>query len=174
MLLPSGRHIAVQATPLSELMESALRGGVITRLLRIEQIEDLRPWIDVMYFTTQADADPVDTAPGGLPVPMGLAPYASGFTLATIAPETADWSHADRDAFAGYLASERICTLLAALLDAVLALKRRLAAEGDFETRLQAGMWLAQCHPVQCGDVDDPLYAVFNDLDDPKTQAPRC
>lgn len=172
--LPSGRHVAIQATPLFALMERALQGGVITRLLRIEHIEQLWPYVDVMYFLELPGVSPVNVAPGGLPVPSDLEPYASGCTLATIGSELTGWSEADREAFDAYVASERVQVHLAALLREVTDLLDRLAREGEFETRLQALMWKTHCHPVQGDETDDPMFDLLEDPYDPNTGAGAC
>jgi hypothetical protein len=172
--LPSGRHVAIQATPLFALMdrtlERAMEGGVITRFLRIERVEHLSPYIDVMYFRWQPGAKPVDVAPGGLSLPPGLEPYASGCTLATIGPELAGWSEADRSAFTAYLAEDRTRTHLAALLDKVMEVKEAIAREGEFETRWQALTWKENCHPVQNREESDPLFDVLEDPYDPNAR----
>jgi hypothetical protein len=168
MQLPSGRHVALQATPLFDLLDrAASEECVITRLLRIERREHLWPYLDVMFFHPAPVATPVAVAPGGLGVPAGLAPRASGFTLATIAPVLAGWSAADREAFASYLVSERVEAYLDALLGEVERVRGMIAAQGDFTTRLQALMWRHGCHPVRECESDDPLFDLLEDPYDP-------
>jgi hypothetical protein len=168
MQLPSGRHVALQATPLFDLLERVASDEcVITRLLRIERREHLWPYLDVMFFRAAADAAPVAIAPGGLCVPPGLAPFPSGFSLAGIAPVLADWSAADREAFASYLVSGRVQAYLDALLGEVARVRGMIASEGDFTTRLQALMWQHGCHPVRECEADDPLFDLLEDPYDP-------
>jgi hypothetical protein len=154
--LPSGRHIAIQATPLFALIEAAcLPEAVITRLLQIEEACDLAPFIDLIYFRESGDVPTPIVAPGSQPVPSDLKPYVSGHTLATIWDMAADWPASDQEAFAAYLASEQVQNFLAALLDEVARVKHRLSREGDDLQRLQALMWETGCHPLQKEDADD-------------------
>ncbi len=165
--LPSGIHVAIQAGPLFELMENALeQGGVITRLLRIECIDDVKPYIEVLWFRETTDAVEVMIAPGGYPIPVGMEPVPSGHTLATIGAETATWSTEDQVEFAAYLGSQRMIAHLSALLAKVQEVKRVLANEGEFEVRLQALMWQTGCHPVQSGETEDPMYELLQVDDD--------
>lgn len=160
--LPSGRHVAIQATPLFALIDAACAPEAIsTRLLQIESPADLAPYIEVIYFRESANPALLPVAPGGHPVPSGLQPFASGYTLATIHEAAARWSLADQRAFAGYLDSERVQSHLSALLDRVGEVKRRLDREGDFVQRMQALMWEARCHPVQNDDRGDPMYPLL-------------
>ena len=160
--LPSGRHIAIQATPLFALIDAAcVPEAVITRLLQIEAVVDLSPYIDVMFFSEVAEAPAQETAPGGQPIPPGLEPYASGYTLATIREAVSDWPADDQQAFADYIASNRVQDLLSALLEKVIQVKHQLGRDGDFTLRLKALMWETGCHPVQNEDVDDPMYSLF-------------
>ncbi len=160
--LPSGRHVAIQATPLFDLIDAACTpDAVITRLLQIQQLADLSPFIDVMFFREVADARALAIAPGGQSVPSGIEPFASGYTLATIDHAIRDWTPEDRRAFAEYLGSERMRAHLSTLLDRVAEVKHRLGREGGFVLRLQALMWEAGCHPVQNDERDDPMYRLL-------------
>lgn len=160
--LPSGRHVAIQATPLFDLIDAACTpDAVITRLLQIEQRADLSPYIDVMFFREIADAPVLAIAPGGESVPSGIVPFASGYTLATIHQAIRDWPPEDRRGFAEYLGSERMQTHLSALLDRVAEVKHRLGREGGFVLQLQALMWETGCHPVQNDAYDDPMYGLL-------------
>ena len=166
--LPSGRHVAIQSGPLMALIDRALQGNcVITRLLRIRQREHLHPYVDVIYFRPAPAGPALRVAPGGLPVPPGLEPCPSGFTLATIGADADQWSQADRTAFREYLASERVVAHLDALLDEVRRVCRLIAESGSFETRLQALMWETDCHPVQVADDEDPMFDLLEDPYDP-------
>lgn len=166
--LPSGRHVALMATPLFALIADSLReNAVITRLLRIERIEHLHPHVDVMYFLGRDGAAAVEAAPGGLAVPEGLQPYPSGFTLASIATELVAWPALDRLAFAEYLASERVRDHFEALLDEVRRTRRQIADHGTFELRMQVLTWQADCHPVRAGDTHDPMFDRLEDPYDP-------
>lgn len=165
--LPSGRHVAIQATPLFTLIDAACAPeAIITRLLQIERPADLAPYIEVIYFRDSAAPTMRPVAPGGNPVPPGLEPIASGYTLVTIHQAVANWSLADQRAFAGYLDSERVQGHLSALLEMVGEVKHRLAREGDFVQRMQALMWEARCHPVQNDDIGDPMYPLLRAADD--------
>ena len=160
--LPSGRHVAIQATPLFDLIDAACTpDAVITRLLQIERLADLSPYIDVLFFREAPDAAAPTVAPGGQPVPSGLEPIASGYTLATIHEVVRDWSPEDQRAFAEYLGSERMQAHMSALLERVSEVKHRLGREGDFVLQLQALMWVTGCHPVQNDERDDPMYALL-------------
>jgi hypothetical protein len=165
--LPSGRHVAIQATPLFDLIDAACTpDAVITRLLQIERLADLSPYIDVLFFREVADAAALNLAQGGQPIPPGIEPFASGYTLATIHEAVHDWSPEDQRAFAEYIGSERVQTHLSALLERVSEVKHRLGREGDFVLRLQALMWETGCHPLQNDERDDPMYGLLQPRDE--------
>ena len=160
--LPSGRHIAIQATPLFALIEAVcLPNAIITRLLEIEMVADLRPYIDVMFFHDSVETSTQEIAPGGKPLPSGIEPYVSGYTLATIGPVSTEWPVDDQDAFAEYLASEPVQGFLVALLNKVSQAKHRLGREGDAIQRMQALMWETGCHPLQDENDDDPTDSLI-------------
>ncbi|MBL0162760.1 MAG: hypothetical protein IPP82_03645 [Xanthomonadales bacterium] len=161
--LPSGRHVAIQATPLFDLIDAACTpDAVITRLLQIERLADLSPYIDVLFFREVPAKAALTLAPGGQPVPSGIEPFASGYTLATIHEAVCDWSREDQRAFAEYLGSDRVQSHLSALLDRVNEVRHRLGREGDFVLRLQALMWESGCHPLQNDERDNPIYALLH------------
>lgn len=165
--LPSGRHVAIQATPLFELMDASCQpDAVITQLLQIERLSDLSPYIEVMFFRASREPVMLPVAPGGHAVPPGLEPAESGYTLATIHEAICNWSLADQRAFAGYLESERVQEHLSALLEKVKEVKHLLAREGDFVQRMQALMWETGCHPLQNDDRDDPMYSLLRTSDE--------
>lgn len=154
--LPSGRHVAIQATPLFALIEAAwLPNAIITRLLQIEMVADLSNHVDVMFFRASVEAPTQEAAASGQPLPSALEPYASGYTLASIGTVSAGWPADDQEAFADYLASDPVQGFLLALLKEVGDAKYRLGREGDGMQRLQALMWETDCHPLQDENADD-------------------
>ncbi|GEM_PF-2074173 len=160
--MPSGYHVAIQATPLFDLIDAACTpDAVITRLLQIERLADLSPHIDVLFFREAPEAATPTLAPGGQPVPSGIEPVASGYTLATIHQAVRNWPREDQHAFAEYLCSKRVQAHLSALLGRVEEVKHRLGREGGFVLQLQWLMWETGCHPVQNEDRDDPMYALL-------------
>lgn len=166
--LPSGRYVALQATPLFKLIEDAYReDAIITRLLRIERVEHLFPYVDVLYFLDVDGVHGDASAPGSNPLPHGLQQYPSGFTLATIAEEMKRWQASDRSAFEDMLGEDRTRSYLEALLANVAAIRKDLFAHAPFLPALQSGLWQTKVHPLQTGETDDPMFDAFEDPYDP-------
>lgn len=147
--LPSGRHIALGRDPLERLVEGIKDNVFITKILVIEQRQDLYPYIDLLFLQEERCSATPEYAKGSLPVSADLKAFPSGYTLATMAPEVESWSVADQRALADFLAAERTCCFLDTTLRWVRDQKRRLADDPRFLVRYQAGMWLAGIHYIQ-------------------------
>lgn len=105
--MPSGLHIAIQAARLVGLLDDVARGERIEELCGVMGKSDLAPFIDVMFFRETESTAQEEVAPGGLPIPVGLESYPSGWTLETFKPSALGWTQADCDAWWDYIQSER-------------------------------------------------------------------
>lgn len=130
--LPSGREIAITARRVSEIAEQYEQTGEPMALAGVRTMHDLYPYIDVMYFRPQESASATDAY-----LPVGLEPYASGYTLADVDLLTRDWPEPDREAFQAFLAEERTRKHLARGLERV-RLAQLARAELTPATLLQA------------------------------------
>lgn len=149
--LPSGRHLALDSSPLAKLVkEDAKAGKFVHELMAIKHPEDALQRIGVLYFRPKRADD------CGLPLselsnlpPEDLDPYPSGFNLVSIKPEVAQWSPEDQTAFVAFLCADRASqymdTLLATIREAQTSLlDRPSTVPGLFATRWNLGI-----HPLQ-------------------------
>jgi len=156
-MLPSGRHVALQDTSLETLISKSVDSPFVHKLMEIESIDQLAPYVDVVYFRPREDGaltahNAVDKR--HIP-PAELVQVQSGFTLATIQDELAAWPEADQEAFKEFLQSERCRKYLDLLLARVTAVKQAVLEDGDFEPRLMALWWQEGVHPLQTESKDD-------------------
>ena len=154
--LPGGRHIAICADSVHELIERAARGLGTHELMAIESVAQLRPYIDVLYFRPGDDTETHSrVADGSNRLPIGWVSFRSGFTLATIEPEQARWAEEDRCAFEEFLQLERTRRFIQELLAYVQAAKVAILERGPFLARVLALWWHAGVHPLQPGGQDE-------------------
>lgn len=112
--LPSGKHVAISAARLIELLESAARGERYTEVFAILRADEFDSYIDVMFFRESA-GNQEQGAPGSQMIPNGLESYPSGWTLETLDTVAQGWTPEDRAAWDDYLASARVADYLDAL-----------------------------------------------------------
>lgn len=114
--LPSGRHVAITAERIADLAHQYEETGEPEEIGRARSSEDLKPFMDVLYFR---EVKPGGPAHAGLPT--GFEPYLSGFTLATIEEEMRSWPEEDREAFNAFLRHPEIVDMLKAALSRALS-----------------------------------------------------
>ena len=150
-MLPSGRHVGLDPSPLVALLEEGHSPFNVHHLFAIRRWPDLWPWIDVVLFVP---ADEAQAAPkprmgaGALPLPPGLVPRPSGFRLDRCEALQADWADEDRAAFARFL-HERAAPAFARHLDKALAVQAAVREHADGATRTLVAWWDAGVHPAQ-------------------------
>ena len=162
--LPSGRHVALSNVRLLAEADRYGRCGEPASIARIETADDLRSWLDVLYFRPRAGTDAAQASAGDLP--DGLEPYASGLTLSSIDRNDANWSNDDREAFLRYLASETAVKWLQRTFDEVAG--RRKAKSGGSIGAL-VDLLRATCEQDLSANVDNAWIASFSDPDRVKT-----
>ena len=164
--VPSGRHVALSNVRLLAEADRYGRCGEPASIGRIKNADDLRPWLDVLYFRPRAGTDAAQASARNLP--DGLEPYASGLTLSNIDRNDADWSSDDREAFMRYLASEAVVKWLQRTFDEVAG-RRKTKSGGDIGALVD--LLRATCEQDASADVDNPWIASFSDPDRVKTFA---
>ena len=147
--LPSGKHIAIQANGFDSLYDAAFNGTQAHKLMQIQSIEDLYPYIEVIYFVQDIKQQRDDNNTVADTYPAGLRPAPSGYSLVSIQPECRCWSRQDRKAFEEYLESARMQAFFAALLEDVKQKQENLIKEGPELGRFLALCWITNCHPLQ-------------------------
>ena len=152
--LPSGRHYALDAQSLQELLHATHRGQRLTELLRIRHPKHLYPYVDVITFGYRLDGNDPPLSPYSAPLPPGLAPRPTEYTLATLPVGRrdrywTDWSNSDDDAWREFVASPRVCAYLDALLAEVEAQREHLRRHGSPLDQQQLAQWDANRHPMQ-------------------------
>ena len=152
--LPSGRHYALDAQSLQELLHATHRSQRLTELLRIRHPKHLYPYVDVITFGDTLDGNDPPLSPYSAPLPPGLAPRPTEYTLATLPVGRrdrywSDWSNSDDDAWREFVASPRVCAYLDALLAEVEAQREHLRRHGSPLDQQQLAQWDANRHPMQ-------------------------
>lgn len=150
-MLPSGRHIGLKRISLDRMIEDAVQGHSVHKLMAIESIEQLFTYIDVMYFKLQENgaATPHQLADTRYVQPSDQVEVRSGFTLTTIREELGSWPEADQVAFFAFLDSEHCQRYLNNQLTSVHSVKQAILTKGDAVPRLVASWWIAGVHPLQ-------------------------
>lgn len=106
--LPSGRQVAVDPTPLGELLQGANSPFHAHHIMAIGQVDDLYRWLDILAVCAEGDlpsvlrvgARKVDDAPAVfVSTPIGR--------LAGWDALAGEWSEADREAFRAFI-DERV------------------------------------------------------------------
>ena len=164
--LPSGRHVALSNVRLLAEADRYGRCGEPASIGRIETADDLRPWLDVLYFRPRAGTDAAEASASNLP--DRVEPYAGGLTLSSIDRNEADWSGDDREAFLRYVASEAAVKWLRRTFDEVA--RRRTVKRGADIDALVA-LLRATCEQDTSVDVDNAWTASFSDPERVKTFA---
>lgn len=118
-MLPSGRHTGITANRFACLADQYEETGKPEVLGHVHSDNDLKPFIDVLYFHAAPPIKTPKTSPRSQ-LPGELTPYPSGFTLATIEDEVRSWSEDDREAFHAFLRRSDIVELLKAAFSRAL------------------------------------------------------
>jgi len=152
--LPSGRHVAISAAPLNTLQHDAWQGHRVHEFMSIESVDDLYPYLEVMYFRPK-DGKEIEQyefgAHSNLP-PEDLEPYPSGYTIATLEDEFKQWDKEDQVAFEQYLfTDEGMQDYLEDLLKQIVESRSKLKTSASPRARLLAAWWEAGVHPLQEG-----------------------
>ncbi len=150
--LPSGRHIALDPSPIQEIITKAFDSGFgVHGLMAIETIEHLYSHIDILFFRPRADNNDasVSLANFSLVTPDELEPYRSGYNLISIQDEFNQWSYADQKAFLNFLNEKRTNHFLGEILETVRKYQEELLEEPTSLQGLLATWWKMGCHPLQ-------------------------
>ena len=153
--LPSGRHIALDPSPLQQVIEDAYEGLAAHELMAIDRLEKLFAYIDVLYFRPgQLDTD-LQLANFSIVPPDGLEPYASGFNVVSIQREVESWREEDKKAFVRFLNSQRVNEFLVSLMEAVNERKSQLTDNPQTLQGMLALWWKLGIHPLQQDERND-------------------
>jgi len=150
-MLPSGRHVGLDPSPLVALLEEGHSPVNVHHLFAIRQWPDLWPWIEVVLFVPAEEAK---DSPGlqmradALPLPPGLVPRPSGFRLDDFETLQADWTADDRAAFARFL-HERAAPAFARHLAKARAVQAVVREHAYGATETLIAWWDAGVHPAQ-------------------------
>ena len=150
-MLPSGRHVCLDPSPLVALLQEGHSPVNVHHLFAIRQWPDLWPWIDVVLFEP---ADESESATGlrlradALPLPPGLVPRPSGFRLDQFEALQADWTDEDRAAFAHFL-HERAAPAFVRHLAKARAVQAVVREQANVATQTLIAWWDAGVHPAQ-------------------------
>lgn len=148
--LPSGKHFALDPSPLQKVVSEAYDGLAAHELMAIENIDQLFSHINVLYFR------PAEETPYSLPFakfsivpPDGLEPYFSGFNLISIQDEFDSWDHEDQKAFVKFLNEKRTNNFLEDLLETVKEYQGQLTKHPSTLQGMLALWWKLGIHPLQ-------------------------
>ena len=154
--LPSGRHVGLDPSPVDALWKDALQAQRVHQLMDIESVDDLLPFVDVIYFRDQDTSEDWSKRmhEGADQLPPRLEPYPSGFNLLSIPDELVNWSAEDQAAFQVFVDRARSSGFLDEMLARVQEYKKDVAENGHKLARLLAAWWRAGVHPLQPGGMD--------------------
>ena len=150
-MLPSGRHVGLDPSPLVALLQEGHSPVNVRHLFAIRRWPDLWPWIDVVVFVPADEAEGsagLRSRADALPLPPGLVPRPSGFRLDDFETLQADWTADDRAAFARFL-HERAAPAFARHLAKARAVQALVREHASGATQAQIAWWDAGAHPAQ-------------------------
>lgn len=150
--LPSGKHVALDPSPLQEVITEAFEGIKVQELMSIESTAQLFSHINILYFRPTAQNSSLPLAKYSIVPPEGFETYFSGFNLISIKNEVDSWPPGDQQALIQFLNEERTNGFLEGLLSTVKEYQTKLS---DHPTTLQGLMalwWKLGVHPLQNED----------------------
>jgi hypothetical protein len=167
-MLPSGRHVAVSLTPLSDFFEKINEPGNLDRILAIETIEGLYPYTEVMFLQSPDRPDrpeepikPLELDARSLAPPEGMVLVSSGMWLSDWDSLTSAWSEEDKMAFREFLTG-RAKELFQTGMDAVARVRKANDEEKRRRTEKLLGVlrtlpeeeWIKQLETKDWDDYD--------------------
>jgi len=113
--LPSGRQVGIHGLTPDDIIKKVSRTypDLLTLGMKVKEIDSLdaiKPYVSVLFLreTQNPAANTLDQRSAA--IPEGTESYDSGYTLADIDQFAADWSEEDKQAFAEFLASEKVAS----------------------------------------------------------------
>lgn len=55
--LPSGRHVAIQATPLNEMIKHASDPGIVHKIMAIDSMDKVLQYFEILYLVPRVNDD---------------------------------------------------------------------------------------------------------------------
>jgi len=149
--LPSGKHIALDPSPLQKLLDEVSEGLNVHELMEIESVGQLFSRINVLYLRSSGSGSRLPLAKFSVVPPENLEPYPSGFNLVSIQGEVETWDVADQKAFITFLNEERTNAFFENILDTVRTYQEKFTEHPDTLQGLLALWWKLGVHPLQEG-----------------------
>ena len=118
--LPSGRHFALDSSPLQSLVDGAQSGLGVHRLMNLDNTKKLYEHINILYFRQSNQRSNLELSKFSVVPPDGYEAYASGFNLMTIEDELGSWSAEDQAAFVRFLDTKRVSKFLESLIEEIV------------------------------------------------------
>ncbi len=147
--LPSGKHIALDPSPLQNIITEAYEGLKVHELMAIENTPQLFSHIKVLYFRPTEESSSMSLAAFSIVPPDGLEPYDSGYNLASIKNEVETWGNSDQKAFIDFLNETRTNRFLEELLEIVSKYQEQLTDQPTTLQGMIALWWKLGIHPLQ-------------------------
>jgi hypothetical protein len=169
--LPSGRHVALDPKRFADLMSNANHFGNVHKVMAIDSIATLMPWLDVMYLvepgTGIQNLEKYELADSSFTPPMGFLAFKTNCKLSRWETLAKDWSLDDRVAMRVFLSSERCSDYLHHFLSVAKSQQELFHESDDFLTKLLAGWHSLGIHPAQEEDwneSDSPIWDSYDML----------
>ena len=150
--LPGGRHVAIHAKPLADLLGDANNPANVHKIMAIASHHDLEAYIEVIFLVPEAEAgDQVHASKffdNSLPRPPGLVSFRSGYCISDWPVLTKDWSDPDKLAFREFLNVRGVAVYDDWLAQVRLA-QESMRKSSEMTTNILAAWMAAGCHPAQ-------------------------
>ena len=150
--LPSGRHVAIHAKPLADLLGDANNPTNVHKIMAITSRDDVEAYLEVLFLVPEAEADSRVYAAAffdfSLPRPPGLISLPSGYRLSDWPVLTKDWSDPDKLAFREFL-NGRCAPVYDNCLTEVRLAQENMRNSPVMSTKILAAWMAAGCHPAQ-------------------------
>lgn len=169
--LPSGRHVAIDPTRFAELIKNAAHFGNVHKVMAIDSIPALLPWLDVMYLVEPGSENPdltnYELADSSFTPPSGFLALNTNCQLSQWEALAKDWSPEDQGAMQSFLSSERFHHFLNNLMHGAKMQQESFKKENDLLPKLLASWYAAGVHPAQeenWSEDDSPIWDTYDML----------
>lgn len=170
-MLPSGRHVAFRLLPLNDLLADAVNILKVHKVLAIQSVEDLYPYVEIIWLIPEGEATATEIETSfldrSLPRPPGLVPVLSGFQLGQFGEFSKDWDQADKASFWEFIHG-RAQPVFEEGLAKTREIQDILRTQAEGYTKLMVMWWDAGVHPAQEGytveEWDTPEWDTYDML----------
>ncbi len=165
--LPSGRHVAIVATPLNKLYLEIFSCYSVHKFMAVETVEDIKQFIEIIELipVNAGDGDDIEHSDDSLPLPENLTQFHTNIMLANAQALIGAWTEEDQHAFWEYTKSPRAVNYFEVALKNVKDRQELVIAQYPALLGLLAGLRREDEQTSQEEERKDKLSLEWDDYD---------